>query len=80
MEASLINKISVLFWEPFLLKDILNPFMIPRLESGEGSCQDTMITEDVLGVTVRLLGAFGGPERFQIQQGQEIRMNFAHGK
>ena len=53
--------------------------MIPCLESGEGSCQDAMITVDAFAVTLKLLGAFDGTERFQMQQRQEIRMNFAYG-
>ena len=53
--------------------------MIPCLESVDGSCQDAMIAVDVLAVTVKLLGAFDGTERFQMQQRQEIRLNFAHG-
>ena len=38
-----------------------------------------MIAVDVLAVTAKLLGAFDGTERFQMQQRQEIRLNFAHG-
>ena len=38
-----------------------------------------MIAVNVLAVTVKLLGAFAGTERFLMQQRQEIRMNFANG-
>ena len=64
--------------EPFFLKNILNPLMIPCLESGEGSFQDAIITVDVFAVTLKLLGAFDGTEIFQMQQRQEIRMNVSH--
>ena len=53
--------------------------MIPCLESGKGSCQDTTIIVHVFAVTVNSLGAFDGTERFQMQQRQEIRMKIAHG-
>ena len=62
-----------------LLRSTLNPLMIPCLESEEGSFQDAMITVDVFAVTVKLLGAFDGTEIFQMQQRQEITMNFSHG-
>ena len=55
---------SLLILEPSFLKNILNPIMIPCLESGAGSCQDAMIAVDVLAVTVKFLGAFDGAERF----------------
>ena len=61
---------SLLVPEPSFLMNILNPLMIPCLESVDGSCQDTMIAVDVLAVTVKLLGAFDGTERFQMQQRQ----------
>ena len=64
--------------EPFFLKNILNPLMIPCLESGEGSFQDAIITVDVFAVTLKLLGAFDGTEIFQMQQRQEIRMHVSH--
>ena len=57
--------VSGLLSEPFRLKNILNPLMIPCLEAGEGRCQDTMITVDVFAVTVKLLGAFDGTEYFK---------------
>ena len=65
--------------EPFFLKNILNPAMIPCLESAGGSFQDAMITVAVFAVTIKLLGAFDGTEIFQMQQRQEIRMNVSHG-
>ena len=65
--------------EPFFLKNILNPLMIPCLESGGGSFQDAMISVDVFAVTIKLLGAFDGTEIFQMQQRQEIKMNVSHG-
>ena len=55
---------SLFILEPSFLINILNPLMVPCLESGEGSCQDAMIAVDVLAVTVKLLGAFDGTERF----------------
>ena len=55
---------SLLILEPSFLKNILNPRMIPCLESGEGSCQDAMMAVDVLAVTLKLLGAFDGTEKF----------------
>ena len=69
----------LLISEPSFLMNILNPIMVPCLESGDGGCQDAMIAVDVLAVTLKLLGAFDGTERFQMQQRQEIRTNFAHG-
>ena len=60
-------RVSELLSEPFFRKNILNPAMIPCLESGEGSCQDAMIIVDVLAVTVNPLGGFDGTERFQSQ-------------
>ena len=77
MEASATAMVSRLILDPFFLKYILNPLMIPCLESGEGGCQDAMITVDVFAVTVKLLGAFDGTERFQMQQRKD-RMNLAH--
>ena len=79
MEASAKTMVSRLILDSFFLKNILNPVMIPCLESGGGSCHDAIITVDVFAVTVKLLGAFDGTERFQMQQRQEIRMNFAPG-
>ena len=70
---------GLLISEPSFLVNILNPIMVPCLESGDGSFQDAMIAVDVSAVTLKLLGAFDGTERFQMQQRQEIRMNFAHG-
>ena len=64
---------SLLISEPSFLMNILNPLMVPCLESGEGSCQNAMIAVDVIAVTVNLLGAFDGTERFEMQQRQEIR-------
>ena len=77
-EALETKMVSGLSSEPFFLKNILNPLMIPCLESGEGSCQDAIITVDVFAVTVKLLGAFDGTEIFQMQQRQEIKMNVSH--
>ena len=77
IEAVETKMVSGLLSEPFFLKNILNPLMIPFLESGEGSCQDATITVDVFAVTVKLLGAFDGTERFQMQQRQDIRIYFA---
>ena len=78
-EALETKMVSGLSSEPFFLKNILNPLMIPCLESGEGSCQDATITVDVFAITVKLLGGFDGTKRFQMEERQEIRMNFAHG-
>ena len=78
MEALETKMVSGLLSEPFFRKNILNPLMIPCVESGEGGFQDAIITVDVFAVTVKLLGAFDGTEIFQMQQRQEIRMNVSH--
>ena len=78
MEALETKMVSGLLSEPFFRKNILNPLMIPCVESGEGSFQDAIITVDAFAVTVKLLGAFDGTEIFQMQQRQEIRMNVSH--
>lgn len=48
--------------EPFILKNTLNPMIIPFLESAGGSCHDAETLVEVIAVTVKLLGASEGAE------------------
>ena len=59
--------------EPFLLKNSLNPLIIPLLESAGGSCQLAVILVEETAVTVKLSGGWKGTE---IQQ-QKIWMSHA---
>ena len=46
--------------ELFLLKNNLNPVMIPFLEPTGGNCQEALMIVEVIAVTMKLLGGCDG--------------------
>ena len=62
IEALSICRIVDELSEPIILKNNLNPLMIPFLESAGGSCHDAETLVEVIAVTLKPLGASEGAE------------------